>query len=1195
MPRRFIRILLAFIALLSSNVWALGLGEIRLESALNEPLRARIELLSAVPGELDNLQITMASAETFQRYGLDRPTFLQGLQFKVVRSDNVDGNYVEVRSNSAITEPFLTFLVEASWPRGRLLREYTVLLDPPTFVPPATAQAQPAVTAPRRSTPVDSGRIERQPSATPPPVQAEPEPVADDSYAFDDETYVADDSSADEDEFYVADDSSADDDEFYVADDSSADEDEFYVADDSSADDDEFYVADDSSAVDDDFYVAGDSSADDETYGSDETPDYYDTTLGSDHLVVRGETLWGITQRVKSDSRLTMNQAMLAIFEANPEAFGGNINVLRAGANLRIPSADEIFQIDRGYALAEAKRHHAAWSGARMTAAVPTVPPVVEPILEPTPEPILDPILEPSLTLVPPDEEPAGLDLGIDSPADGEPMTREQEILDRIAELEAADVPRQPSLIEIRDNDLATLRHELANIRGEIYEPPVDDVVADDAADDVVDDATADPFADDATLDAGADIMTDTEDAEPVTDQDDEVADTTPPPTTVIRSAPETGPTIVERIIDALTSIWAMIGGAVIVAGGILFWFLRRDHDDGDDEVTGQWSALDADELGGDALSATEQMQVPVHDDGTFVVVEQEAPGQPQEPAFRPMEDTVEAPTPEIEDSGGDTDQFDALEDTFSSETAINLDQSDPVAEADFHMAYGLYDQAADLINGALEIEPDRRDLLTKLAEIYFVWGNRDAFVDAAGRLKAAVGDAESAEWDKIVIMGQQIAAEHELFAGAGVAAVTREVDLSFEGGMEEASALDMDFGTVNEPGGNVFDVGEDEDPGGLDFIIEETGKSEVLDAPTAEVTAQMPTLESTLESPTIEQPFDALFDATSELPSIDDVDDDDVTAQMPGQSGGQATGEIDLEDLNLDLSALEETEVAPFDDLDATGANEELADTGVNVTLDSTAATGKNPELDPDSTGVRHVLARDETGQNPMMAETAGDIDSLTDIGLDESLLDATGQTQVLSDDMAVETMSDLEKALVGEDDTVLAPADNDMDASIADDQATMLAPADDDTGDFDFAKTEALPADAFTATTNAGETGEMPAVATTDLDLDLDDLTAALKVSEMGDTVDMPRDDATVEHPRPEISADDDIPTMAIDPEELSDDLHEARTMTEVGTKLDLARAYVDMGDPTGAKGILKEVLDEGDESQQQQAQQLLDSLPG
>ena len=130
-----------------------------------------------------------------------------------------------------------------------------------------------------------------------------------------------------------------------------------------------------------------------------------------------------------------------------------------------------------------------------------------------------------------------------------------------------------------------------------------------------------------------------------------------------------------------------------------------------------------------------------------------------------------------------------------------------------------------------------------------------------------------------------------------------------------------------------------------------------------------------------------------------------------------------------------------------------------------------------------------------------------------------------------------------------------------------------------------------------NLDETGELPAVASTDVDLDLDDLTAALKVSEMGDTVDMPRDDATVEHVRPSIETDDtgEVPTMSLSPDDMSDDLLEARTMTEVGTKLDLARAYVDMGDPGGARSILEEVLDEGDESQRQQAQQLLDSLPG
>ena len=78
-----------------------------------------------------------------------------------------------------------------------------------------------------------------------------------------------------------------------------------------------------------------------------------------------------------------------------------------------------------------------------------------------------------------------------------------------------------------------------------------------------------------------------------------------------------------------------------------------------------------------------------------------------------------------------------APEDTMSSESAVNLDQGDPLAEADFHMAYGLYDQAADLVRIALEREPDRRDLRLKLLEIYFVWGNKDAFLQTAKSLEA--------------------------------------------------------------------------------------------------------------------------------------------------------------------------------------------------------------------------------------------------------------------------------------------------------------------------------------------------------------------------------------------------------------------------------------------------------------------------
>ena len=80
----------------------------------------------------------------------------------------------------------------------------------------------------------------------------------------------------------------------------------------------------------------------------------------------------------------------------------------------------------------------------------------------------------PSLTLVPPDEDFAS---DFDDDASYEPLSREVEIENRIFELESVNVENQPSLIEIRDNELAVLRQELADIRGEIYEPLVDDLV----------------------------------------------------------------------------------------------------------------------------------------------------------------------------------------------------------------------------------------------------------------------------------------------------------------------------------------------------------------------------------------------------------------------------------------------------------------------------------------------------------------------------------------------------------------------------------------------------------------------------------------------------------------------------------------------------------------------------------------------
>ncbi|MFQ5610438.1 MAG: FimV family protein, partial [Woeseiaceae bacterium] len=515
------------------------------------------------------------------------------------------------------------------------------------------------------------------------------------------------------------------------------------------------------------------------------------------------------------------------------------------------------------------------------------------------------------------DEEPTGVDTGIDT-GDGEvPLTREQEILDRIAELEAADVPIQQSLIEIRDNELALLRQELADIRGEVYVPPVDDGTG-------VDDILADDsLADDAAADdAGADTT------EPV-------ADTSGADGGTLRTAPSE-PSLVDQAIEILNRWWMWIAGVLLLVGALLFWFMRRGGDDDDVEDWG--SALDADDMA-DTLAATESMRAPAHDE-SIVVVEQESGIQPLE------DDTVETPMPVPEpipaadstgiqpvadfgapeggDSADATGQFGSLEDTFSSDTAVNLDQSDPIAEADFHMAYGLYDQAADLINGALQLEPERQDLLTKLCEIYFVWGNRDAFIDSSQKLKNAVGNAPSADWDKIVIMGQQIAGDHALFSGAGVAGVAKAVDLSFESEPAgDTGALDMEFGAE---GGDddVIDLGADtatsEAPeGGVDFMLDESAaRAPDADDTTEQtadfaVTEEMPTIESsmdenTVETPTIEEQF-AGFDGTSELPSISEDELGDAI-ESSGQAS-DATAEINLDELGLDVDGLAETEVA--------------------------------------------------------------------------------------------------------------------------------------------------------------------------------------------------------------------------------------------------------------------------------------------
>ncbi len=173
----------ALLALVSSSAMALGLGDIRVLSKPGQPLLAEIPVISADPSELENLRVALASPVTFERVGLQRPVGLVSeLQFELTR--NAQGRaVVRVTSQTPVETPSLSFLVEADWGQGRLVREYSALVDAPAS---ALAVAEPEIVAPAgvlsdtivRDAPAAAATAAEPAPATPAAAPAAPRPRA---------------------------------------------------------------------------------------------------------------------------------------------------------------------------------------------------------------------------------------------------------------------------------------------------------------------------------------------------------------------------------------------------------------------------------------------------------------------------------------------------------------------------------------------------------------------------------------------------------------------------------------------------------------------------------------------------------------------------------------------------------------------------------------------------------------------------------------------------------------------------------------------------------------------------------------------------------------------------------------------------------------------------------------------------------
>ena len=294
---------LLLILVLPGSALALGLGKLELKSRLNEPFEAHIPLLSVTADELDSLKVNLAGLEEFRRAGLERPFELTKLKFQLKESANKD--YILITSQDSIREPFLNFLVEINWNRGRLLREYTTLLDPPTYAPivqpePSAPPAQSIPVVPKQSSspaPAPAQTYEPRPSGTLDSLNPPPKFIDQSGH-------------------------------------------------------DVVYNLDYKQSI-----TPGTTSAP-------QPQSYQPVYTGGDHTTVRGDTLWELASQMRPDSTVSIQQTMLAMYRANPDAFvDNNINNLKTGQVLSSPELSDIRTLSKSDAIAQVQEHNNLWQG----------------------------------------------------------------------------------------------------------------------------------------------------------------------------------------------------------------------------------------------------------------------------------------------------------------------------------------------------------------------------------------------------------------------------------------------------------------------------------------------------------------------------------------------------------------------------------------------------------------------------------------------------------------------------------------------------------------------------------------------------------------------------------------------------------------------------------------------------------------
>lgn len=874
--------------------YPLGLGKLQVKSALNEPLNAEIDITSIADNELKGLNVSLAPRADFDAAGAERLPLLSQIKFTVAKRP--DGRYyLQLKTDAPIEEPFLHMLLQIEWTGGRLVREYTALVDPPSFM----VSKPPAIEAPASApeTPVAEAEPPKFVETVPPPSQDTDKPAA----------QAAAPTPAPIPEPLPASEKAAD------ASDKTEDKKvEAEKAEPSAPQPTETAAAPQQEPVKETIVATAPSeqpASQTETQPAAPVPAGDQSWANAVEYTVRpGDTLWAIADRVRTDKQLTVEQVIIAIFRNNRDAFfRDNANNLRAGKVLKMPERDEVEATPNSEALREFRAQYDAWqeykmklAGASSTLKVADSKPAAEPEKAAAPAAESKPTETKTATAKQSQEllkivrgsvdaEKAAANKSAETESTKDVEKRERTALaERVTTLEESLQSKQLENRELADK-VGQVRTQIKNEKRLIElesqalaqqtakpAPKVEPAPAPAPKPEVKAEAPAP-----APAPAATEPKKEAAPAAPATPVKTPRKPIAPPP----QPAPEETSFIATLLDDVMSdSILPIVGGIVVVlAGGIVFVYMRRRRRS---MAEFEESILASDAVASENTGAT----------GT-------------------AETTGQVTT-------GDTSFLSDF--SKSGMGQVHTDEVDPIAEAEVYLAYGRDETAEEILKEAIVKNPDRQELKHKLLEIYHQRNDVNAFETLAEELYAALGGRGGKIWEKVEEMGRKLNPDNPMFRGGApgrraadkapaaaaaprTAVMPAAMAAAGGGGMDIAAtaatqvvenrgSIDFEFSAPAAP------AAESSSEPSLDFDLEMTSDSGSGDKAAAQAPAA--SAEASLDSIDFGSPADNLVDfepakggtqnASSDIGDLSAAEDEikwdlDAPAAPSGGANGEA------------------------------------------------------------------------------------------------------------------------------------------------------------------------------------------------------------------------------------------------------------------------------------------------------------------